>query len=188
MRRNLLLSSLAVLSLALSACVESPSFVVTVVNDADHTRFLSGDESGPWFGMTELWYNGDRTIAFNEWQLCAASCGNPGIGVGCMDVARIPSVVALLPMDSTELEFSGDAWMLVPGLNSSCTKKTALSQQLTLELCHGSEAQTWEGWPLPEPLTSGLVSDEAVVVNPRCESWDFSLEDGLDIQVGLAAE
>ena len=158
-------------------------------NDADHARFLSGDDSGPWFSLTELWYNGERSVAYNEWSLCAPKCGQATLGgYGCADIAMIPSVIALLPMDSTSLEFDGDAWMLVPGLTSSCIKKTALTEPLTLELCHGSQAQTWEGWDLPEPISSGVVSDEAFVVNPVCQSWEFSLEDGSDVQVGLAAE
>lgn len=170
----------------LTAC-QAPSFTVTLTNDGTDPTFMDLS-AGRLVSISEMRSDGEAAVTFSQFELCAPVCGSVG-GVGCaMSAPMFSSSFALLPGDSTDIEFAGgNAWYLSNGYEGQCIRRTALNLPIRVTVCRDDEIQDWNGDPIDPPEVSGIVEgvDGAVVVEPTCEQAEFDLDESTELFVSL---
>lgn len=167
-------------STLLVACPEPEDFNLSIVNDSSEIRYQDGpvvnqrsfdiQRSGEWEAITS-------SGAF----LCIRTCGDPGpvvCALGDMPFFR-PQVHALLPGGSLDETFSGSGWILGSDLLGECVRKIPLKGLLRTTVCHSADAiHVDDDSPVAPPTESGLVGDgseETVIQDPTCETFEFEL-------------
>lgn len=179
--------TLLLLVVPLSAC-SAPGFTVTLTNNDTSALYMDQRGTGGLLTLSEMRSDGEAEVSFNQYTWCAPVCGSPtSFGCAGMEPAFV-SAFALLPGDSTTLDFEGGAaWYLSSGYEGQCIRRTALRNPIRVTVCSDDELQSLDGEQLSEPDVSGPVESDtgSVVVAATCEQFEFELAESTDLQVSL---
>lgn len=187
MRLALLVSFL----LILGACATVEPIEITIENVDDETRLIPAYDE-PQLTILEQ-HGGDwQGVASSIAMICLSRCGDLGGATICADVAAPDGVWALLPGDSTSIVVEGEHWVSRPnGPMGSCAARTALAGEVQLSICHGTQAETWEGVAIAEPTESGLIGGQGEgvqLVDAVCDRFEVDLAQGRSVTVQLEGE
>ena len=182
-------SLLAVLLFALvAACADPVPFEIMIENVDTETRYMRSASGQPMIILSED-VAGEWTGVWTSIQwMCSRRCGSPGGQIACAQgAAELSRAWALLPGEATTVTRDGEAWVYdVDGLGA-CARKTTLTGDLRIEICHSREVEDSMGVMDIDPDSSGILgqeSDESWPSEPICDTFDFTL-DGSDQAVVL---
>ena len=125
-----------------------------------------------------------------EW-MCSRRCGAPAGQVACaLGAAELSRAWALLAGDSVTVARDGEAWVYDTDAFGQCARKTQLTGELRIEICHAREVEDSNGLLDVDPDASGVLggqNDESWPSEPVCDLFEFTL-DGSDEAVVLQLE
>ncbi len=177
------------LSVILCACATVEPIEVTLENVDEVTRFVPS-YSEPDVTLQEQVVGEWQSVASSVALLCIGRCGQPGGPVVCADVAPPDGVWALLPGHATTFVIEGEHWVRRPAPGGACAARTGVVGEARFIVCHGAQAETWEGVPIDPPAESGLVTqqnDFVQLIDGTCDTFDVDLAEGRAVTLELAA-
>jgi hypothetical protein len=181
------LAALALFTL-LAACADPAPFEIVLENMDEETRFVRSSGGEPMIVLQER--NGDEWsgVWTNIAWMCSRRCGAPGGQVVCaMLAAELSRAYALLPGESATVYRDEGAWIYDTDAFGECARKTPLTGDLRIEICHSREVEDGMGVMDVDPDSTGMVggeNDESWPSAPVCEFFEFTL-DGSDQAVVL---
>jgi hypothetical protein len=177
-----LLSSLFV------ACADPVPYEIVIENIDEETRYLRSSQEQPMIILQER-VGGEWTGVWTSIQwMCSRRCGAPGGQVVCaMGAAELSRAYVLLPGESATVLRDGEAWVEDVDAFGSCARKTTLTGEVRIQMCHSREVEDGMGVMDVEPDSSGMLGsdgEESWPSDPICEDFEFTLE-GTDQSVLL---
>ena len=173
------LAALALVTL-LTACADPAPFEVVVENIDEETRYMRSAGGEPMIILQELVDGEWAGVWTSRSWMCSRECGAPGGPVACaMVAAEMSRAYALLAGDSATVLRDGEAWVYDTDGFGECARKTPLTGDLRIEICHSREIEDGMGVMDVDPDSSGMVGqeyDESWPSEPVCEQFEFTLD------------
>lgn len=185
-----LLAALALVTL-LAACADPVPFEIVIENVDTETRYMRSSQTRPMIILQEQ-VDGEWSGVWTsiDW-MCARRCGAPGGQIVCAQgAAEMSRAWVLLPGEQEAVVRDGEAWVYDTDGLGSCARKTTLTGDLQIEICHSREVEDSSGVMDVDPAASGVLgeeNEESWPSEPVCDTFEFTLE-GTDQAVILQLE